>query len=99
PDPHPVRFPRRPRLHAGGGPGRGLRLCSAVAADRDGRDRPPQAKVWLMSEGSRFRKRPQKDFRARKPQRGRDFPRAPADIVILYGWHSVTLALANPQRK
>ena len=52
-----------------------------------------------MTEGPRFRKRPQKDFRARRPQRGRDFGRAPSDTVILYGWHSVTLALANPKRK
>jgi 23S rRNA (guanosine2251-2'-O)-methyltransferase len=56
-----------------------------------------------MSEGPRFRKRPPpKDFRGRKPQRGRDFgrpARAPSDVVILYGWHSVTLALENPQRK
>ena len=53
-----------------------------------------------MAEGPRFRKRPQgKDFRSRKPQRGRDFARAPSDTVILYGWHSVTLALANPKRK
>jgi 23S rRNA (guanosine2251-2'-O)-methyltransferase len=53
----------------------------------------------FMTEGPRFRKRPQKDFRARRPQRGRDFGRAPSDTVILYGWHSVTLALANPKRK
>jgi 23S rRNA (guanosine2251-2'-O)-methyltransferase len=56
-----------------------------------------------MSEHERFRKRPgAKDFRSRKPGGPRNFGRphrAPSDVVILYGWHSVTLALANPQRK
>jgi len=37
-----------------------------------------------------------------KPPRGREFgrrERSSSDVVILYGWHSVTLALANPKRK
>jgi 23S rRNA (guanosine2251-2'-O)-methyltransferase len=57
-----------------------------------------------MSERERFRKRPGggKGYGARKPQRPREFGRhgrAPSDVVILYGWHSVTLALTNPKRK
>ncbi|MDQ8726497.1 23S rRNA (guanosine(2251)-2'-O)-methyltransferase RlmB [Bradyrhizobium sp. LHD-71] len=49
--------------------------------------------------GERFRKRGG-DFRSRKPARpfGRS-QRASTDVVVLYGWHSVTLALANPKRK
>jgi len=56
-----------------------------------------------MTERDRFRKRPgAKDFRTRKPQRPREFgrhARSSSDVVILYGWHSVTLALANPKRR
>ncbi len=40
------------------------------------------------------KKKPQQHARFR--ERG---PRAPLDIVILYGWHPVTLALTNPKRK
>jgi 23S rRNA (guanosine2251-2'-O)-methyltransferase len=57
-----------------------------------------------MTERDRFRKQPGggKGYGARKPQRSRDFGRqgrAASDVVILYGWHSVTLALTNPKRK
>ena len=60
-----------------------------------------------MSERDRFRKRPggkegRKDFRGRKPGGQRHFgrpQRAPSDVNLLYGWHSVTLALTNPKRK
>jgi 23S rRNA (guanosine2251-2'-O)-methyltransferase len=55
-----------------------------------------------MSERDRFRKRGG-DFRARKRGGPRFFDRpqrrASSDIVVLYGWHSVTLALTNPKRK
>ncbi len=54
-----------------------------------------------MSERDRFRKRPG-DFRSRKPADRREFgrpQRASSDVILLYGWHSVTLALTNPKRK
>jgi 23S rRNA (guanosine2251-2'-O)-methyltransferase len=54
-----------------------------------------------MSERDRFRKRPG-DFRSRKPADRREFgrpQRASSDVTLLYGWHSVTLALTNPKRK
>jgi 23S rRNA (guanosine2251-2'-O)-methyltransferase len=54
-----------------------------------------------MSERDRFRKRPG-DFRSRKPAGRREFgrpQRASSDVTLLYGWHSVTLALTNPKRK
>ncbi len=38
----------------------------------------------------------------RSERRGRDrgaLPRGPSDQVVLYGWHTVTAALANPQRR
>jgi 23S rRNA (guanosine2251-2'-O)-methyltransferase len=54
-----------------------------------------------MNERDRFRKRPRgKDFSRKAPRR--EFGRrekSSADTVILYGWHPVTLALANPKRK
>ncbi len=50
---------------------------------------------------SREHRSPDPAWRKKKPQpRGRDRgPREPLDIVILYGWHPVTLALTNPKRK
>ena len=54
-----------------------------------------------MSERDRFRKR-SGDFRSRKGAGARPFgrpQRSSSDVVILYGWHSVTLALTNPKRK
>jgi len=50
---------------------------------------------------SREHRSPDPAWRKKKPQpRGRDRgPREPLDIVILYGWHPVTLALTNPRRK
>jgi 23S rRNA (guanosine2251-2'-O)-methyltransferase len=57
-----------------------------------------------MTERERFRKRPGggKPHRPHGPGRGRarEFGRrSSSDVVVLYGWHSVTLALANPQRR
>lgn len=46
----------------------------------------------------RFRKR-RPDRRPGKFERPREHGRRASDVVVLYGWHSVTLALANPKRK
>jgi 23S rRNA (guanosine2251-2'-O)-methyltransferase len=54
-----------------------------------------------MNERDRFRKK-SGDFRARKPAGRREHGRphrAASDVIILYGWHSVSLALTNPKRK
>lgn len=54
-----------------------------------------------MNERDRFRKK-SGDFRSRKGAGRREYgrpQRASSDVIILYGWHSVTLALTNPKRK
>ena len=61
------------------------------------RDRKPK---FHRSEaaGKRADKRPgpRRDAGGRPPWRGREG--AADDTVILYGWHTVTAALANPRR-
>src|SRR5579863_2314058 len=62
------------------------------------RDRKPK---FHRSEGAgqRADKRPgpRRDAGGRPPWRGREG--AADDTVILYGWHTVTAALANPRRQ
>jgi 23S rRNA (guanosine2251-2'-O)-methyltransferase len=57
--------------------------------ERDSRPRFP---------GKGFGKGPRGGGRPGRPAFGRDRPR-PDGPVILYGWHTVTAALANPQRR
>lgn len=57
------------------------------------RDRKPKPRPFN-------RRAPERDHESgggKSPWRGRG--RAPDDVVILYGWHTVTAALANPKRR
>jgi 23S rRNA (guanosine2251-2'-O)-methyltransferase len=55
------------------------------------RDRKPKSRTFNRRGPERGR-----ESGVKSPWRGRD--RAPDDTVILYGWHTVTAALANPKR-
>ena len=58
------------------------------------RDRKPK---FQRPEGAKRHSGPRRDAGRRPPWRGRED--AADDSVILYGWHTVTAALANPSRR
>ena len=58
------------------------------------RDRKPK---FRRPEGAKRHSGPRRDAGRRPPWRGRED--AADDAVILYGWHTVTAALANPSRR
>jgi 23S rRNA (guanosine2251-2'-O)-methyltransferase len=84
PTPPPNPPPRDPKL-----PLFGTRDTSWPMSDRD---RKPK----FRRGGGKGPDRPRESGR-RPPWRGRDG--AADDLVILYGWHTVAAALANPQRR
>ena len=58
------------------------------------RDRKPK---FQRAEGAKRQSGPRREAGRRPPWRGREG--AADDAVILYGWHTVTAALANPSRR